>query len=173
MFKNISNFSNTSDYLSILNGALVTDVLFMFFLIFGLIHSKFLEQWYRKFRIAAGAEDVLILVIGVIITRFLYKYIFGNHFSILLFIILAVIVQVIHDILFYLFITWIPKGKNNMMDTFKLYAKEVNYHAILADSCMITLTSLLSSYFASLNLNSNLIILILTVYMVPYIVYTF
>ena len=173
MLKNISNFSNTNDYLSILNAALLTDLLFIFFLIFGVYHTKILELWYKKYTLAAVMQDTLILVIGVLIARFLYKPLFGDKFSIIKFTFLAVCIQIIHDILFYGFFTWIPKGKNNMMDTFKLYAKEVKLNAILADSCMMVLTSLLSSYFASFSINTNLIILILTLYMIPYAVYTF
>ena len=66
MFQNISHFNNTTQYLSILNGALITDLLFMFFLIFGVFHTKVLEQWYAKYTIAAAMEDTLILVIGSI-----------------------------------------------------------------------------------------------------------
>ena len=173
MLKNISNFSNTNDYLSILNAALVTDLLFIFLLIFGVYHTKILEQWYKKYTLAAVAEDTLILVIGILIARFLYTPIFGKEFSIIKFILLAVCIQIIHDILFYFFFTWFPKGKNHMMDTFKLYAREVKLNAILADSCMIALTSFLSSYFASFSTNHNLIILILTIYIIPYAIYTF
>jgi uncharacterized protein YacL len=173
MLKNISYFSNTSDYLSILNAALVTDLLFIFLLIFGVYHTKILEQWYKKYTLAAVIQDTLILVIGVIIARFLYKPIFGEEFSLIKFTLLAVLIQMIHDIFFYFFFTWIPKGKNHMMDTFKLYAKEVKFNAILADSCMMALTSFLSAYFASFSANINLILLILTIYIIPYAVYTF
>ena len=173
MFQNISHFTKTSDYLSILNAALMTDLLFIFLLIFGVYRTKILEQWYRKYTLAAAIEDVLILVIGVIIARFLYEPLFGSKFCIIKFTLLAVCVQVIHDVLFYLFFSWIPKGKNKMMDTFKLYAKEVSFYAVVADSCMMASTVLLSSYLASLNLNTNLILLIFVIYLFPYAIYTF
>jgi uncharacterized protein YacL len=173
MFAPISNFANTSDYLSILNAALLTDLVFMFFLIFGVIHTKVLESWYKKYTLAAVMEDVLILVIGIVLARFLYKPIFGPTFSIVKFTLLAVFIQIIHDILFFLVFTLIPKGSNKMMDTFKAYAKEVSFNAILADSCMMILTSLLSSYFASFSTNTNIILLIFIVYLIPYTVYTF
>ena len=173
MFQNISNFFNTSDYLPILNAALITDLIFIFFLIFGIIKSSVLKEWYRNYTLAAVIEDVLILVIGIIITRFFYKYFFGNTFSLLYFTLLAVFLQIIHDFLFYLFFSFIPKGSNKMMDTFKDYGKEVKWKAILGDSCMITLTSVLGSYLASLSLNTNIIIVILTIYTIPYALYTF
>jgi uncharacterized protein YacL len=173
MFQNISNFNNTSDYLPILNGALLTDLLFLFFIILGIINSPVLRQWYSKYTLSAVMEDVLILVIGIIIKRFFYKYIFGNTFSLFHFTLLAIFIQVIHDFLFYLLFSIIPKGKNKMMDTFKDYAKEANWKAIFGDSCMISLTSVLSSYLASLSVNTNIIVLILTIYIIPYTIYTF
>jgi uncharacterized protein YacL len=173
MFQNISHFTNTSDYLSILNGALLTDLLFMFFLIFGVFHSKVLEQWYAKYTIAAAMEDTLILVIGVIIARFLYQLIFGHVFSLWKFTLLAVCIQVLHDILFYIFFSLVPKGSNQMMDTFKAYGKEVSFYAILADSCMMVSTCLLSSYLSSWTTNSNIVLLIFVLYMFPYTLYTF
>jgi uncharacterized protein YacL len=173
MFQNISNFYNTSDYLPILNGALITDLLFIFFLIFGIIKSPMLREWYRNYTLSAVIEDVLILVIGIIITRFIYKFIFGNTFSLLYFTLLAIFLQIIHDLIFYLFFSFIPKGSNKMMDTFQNYAKEANWRAIFGDSCMISLTSVLSSYLASFSFNTNIIILVFTIYIFPYALYTF
>ena len=50
----------------------------------------------------------------------------------------------------------------------KDYAVEVGGGAILGDSFMMILACLLSSYFAVYSLNTNIIILILSVYFIPY-----
>ena len=171
MFKSISDFNNTSDYLSILNGALITDLCVIFLLIFGFIKSKVLIEWYRKYNLSAVIADVLIIVIGIIMARFAYPYVFGEKFSLIKFIGLAVVIQILHDILFYYMFKLVPRGKNMMLDTFKDYANEVGFKAVLSDSLMIISTCLLSSYFVSLNLNTNIIILILSVYILPYAVY--
>ena len=171
MFKSISNFDNTSDYLSILNGALITDLCVIFLLIFGAINSKVLFEWYRKYNLSAVIADVLIIVIGIIMARFAYPYVFGEKFSLVKFIGLAVFIQILHDILFYYMFKMVPRGKNKMLDTFKDYANEVGFKAVLSDSLMIISTCLLSSYFTSLNLNTNIIILILSVYILPYAIY--
>lgn len=171
MFKNISDFNNTADYLSILNGALITDLCVIFLLIFGFIKSKVLIEWYRKYNLSAVIADVLIIVIGIIMARFAYPYVFGEKFSLIKFIGLAVVIQILHDILFYYMFKLVPRGKNMMLDTFKDYANEVGFKAVLSDSLMIISTCLLSSYFVSLNLNTNIIILILSIYILPYAVY--
>jgi uncharacterized protein YacL len=100
--RNISNFNNVNDYLPMLNGAIGAD-LFIIFIVYytRFFNSKFLMKWYETYRLSAVVADVLILVIGMIIARYLYNYIF-SEFSLFKFIILALGIQIIHDILFYI-----------------------------------------------------------------------
>jgi len=170
MFKNISDFNNVNDYLPILNAVLITDIVVILLLIFGFIKSKVLVEWYKKYNLSAVIADILIIFIGIIITRYIYPKLFGE-FSIIKFTILAVLVQIIHDILFYILFKNIPRGTNMMLDTFKDYANEVGFNAILADSGMMIMASLLSSYLTGQSLNTNSILLIVLVYILPYIVY--
>ena len=58
-----------------------------------------------------------------------------------------------------------------MLDTFKDYAKEVSYRAILSDSGMMILASLIASYLANKSLNVNIIVLIVSMYLLPYLLY--
>jgi hypothetical protein len=170
--KNISNFYQVKDYLPLLNAILITDLLIIFLLIIKVIKSEVLKEWYREFNLSAVIADVLIIFIGFIITRYIYKYIFSDY-NIVTFLLLAVFVQMIHDILFYFLFSIIPTGKNKMIDVFKKYGKEVGYKAILADSSMMIIAGITASILSGFNLNTNLIILILTVYIIPYAIYTF
>jgi uncharacterized protein YacL len=170
IFKDISSFNNINDYLPILTACINVDLIVIFCVYHGLIKSKYLKSWYRKFNLSAVIADVLILVIGIIIARYIYKYLFKT-FNIWLFTGLAVVIQIIHDILFYLFFNNIPLGYNYMLDFFKLYAKEVGAGAILGDSSMMILSCLLSSYLANFNTNSNIINLIISCYFIPYMIY--
>jgi hypothetical protein len=120
--------------------------------------------------LSAVIADVLIILIGLIITRAIYYYVFDS-FSIVKFVILAVIVQIIHDILFYVFFSNIPRGINKMIDTFKDYANEVSYKAILADSGMMIMSCLIASYLVNKNTNINIIVLISFLYLLPYLLY--
>ena len=170
IFKDISKFNNINDYLPILNGSLTADIIIIFLLFNNVFHSIYLKKWYKKFNLSAAIADTLILVIGIILARFFYGYLF-KEFNIWLFTGLAVVIQIIHDILFYLFFNNIPKGYNYMLDFFKSYAKEVGVGAILGDSLMMILACLLSSYFATFSLNQNIITLIITSYFIPYMIY--
>jgi len=169
-FKNIANFSNTSDYLPILNAVIITDLFVISLLNAGWIRSRTLRQWYERFGLSAVIADVLVIVLALIITRALYFFVF-QKFSIVQFAILAVIVQVIHDISFFVFFSAMPKGTNRMLDFFKEYAKESSYGAILSDSGMMVMSSFLASFLASQNLNTNIIVLVSFVYLLPYLLF--
>ena len=170
MFKNIAIFSNTKDYLPLLNGVLITDLFVILLLNMKLINSQVLRKWYSQYNLSEVIADVLIILIGLIITRAIYYYIFDN-FSILKFILLAIVVQVIHDILFYILFKNVPRGMNRMLDTFKDYASEVSYKAILSDSGMMVMAAIIASYLAGESLNKNIIVLVVAVYALPYLLY--
>jgi len=170
MFTNIANYNNTTDYLPLLNGVLITDLFVILCLNTKLIKSVVLRKWYDQYNLSAVIADVLIILIGLIIARAIYYYVFDT-FSIIKFVFLAVLVQVIHDILFYIFFTNVPRGINKMLDTFKDYANEASYKAILADSGMMIMASLLTSYLAGKSVNTNIIVLIAFVYILPYLLY--
>ncbi len=169
-FKNIANFNNTSDYLPLLNAVIITDLLVILLLNTRVINSKVLKEWYGQYNLSAVIADVLIILIGLIITRAIYYYVFDT-FSIGKFIVLAVIVQVIHDLLFYQLFKSVPRGINRMLDTFKDYGNEVSYKAILADSGMMITACLLASYLANKDTNTNIIVLIVITYLLQYLLY--
>jgi uncharacterized protein YacL len=173
MFTNISKFSRISDYLPILNGAILADILIIAALFYTpLFKSSQLERWYNKYGLSAVIADVLILVIGIIIARALYSRIFGEKFNIVWFVLLVVGIQIIHDVLFYGLFQTVPVGKNKMLDLFKDYAKEVKGGAIVGDSVMIVIAALAASLLAGVSLNANIITLIGLTYVLPYILHT-
>lgn len=169
IFQDISNFNNVNNYLPILNGCVNADLIIIFLLYNGIFKSELLKKWYKKYQLSAVLADVLILVIGIILARFFYKYFFKS-FSIWKFTGLAVIIQIIHDFLFYWFFKSVPTGYNAMLDFFKDYANEVGVGAILGDIFMMILACLLSSYFATYSLNINIISLIISLYFIPYMI---
>lgn len=170
MFSNIAKFENTQDYLPLLNGVLFTDLFIILLSNTRVIDSRVLRKWYESYNLSAVLADVLIIFIGLIIVRALYYYIF-TEFTIFKFIVLALVVQFVHDILFYAFFKSVPRGANRMLDTFKDYANEVSYKAILADGGMMVMAVIVGSYLATKNVNTNIIVLILLLYLLPYLLY--
>ena len=171
MFGDISNFNKVSDYLPIFNGVLVSELIILLLVSLGFFKSVFLKEWYLNFDISAVIMDLLILVIGFIITRYLYKKVFSDY-KLWKFILLFLVVQIVHDILFYILFEYIiPKGHNTVIDLFKKYAKEVGVGAILGDSFMVIVSCVIASLLAKKNLNFNLITSIVTMYIIPYLIF--
>jgi hypothetical protein len=58
-----------------------------------------------------------------------------------------------------------------MIDTFKDYAKDVSYKAILSDSGMMVMAAFIASYLANQSANTNMIVMIVSLYFLPYLLY--
>ena len=172
MLKDISNFSNLNDYLPIINGAVLSDIIIIFILYYTpFFNSKYLMKWYETYRLSGIIADVFIIIIGFVITRYIYSRL-NLEWNPLKFLLLYLIVQITHDFLFYLFFNSVPRGLNRMLDLFKDYAIEVSYKAILGDSFMIIIAVIAAMIFAKFSLNTNIIILVVLIYLIPFVLYT-
>jgi hypothetical protein len=169
-FKDISNFNNVNDYLPLFNGVIITELIVLFLFNNKIFKSKSLKDWYAKFNLSAIIADVFIIIIVFIIVRLIYSYIFTT-FSILKFIALLVLVQTIHDILFYFLVINIKRGTNKMIDVFKDYIKEHKTSILFADSLMMISGGLFASYMAHFNMHINIGLLIVLIYLIPFFLY--
>jgi hypothetical protein len=172
MFKDISQFDNIDDYLPIITAILIVEIITIILSFTNITESKFLKVWYKDYKLYAILADVSLIFLGFVITRALYYYVF-DEFSIINFILLMVAIQVIHDTLFYLMITSIPKGSNKIIDILKDYADEISYWAILGDSMMMISSALIAAYIAYFEVNTNIIIFAFLVYILQFILYTY
>ncbi|MFY7731595.1 MAG: hypothetical protein ACOVRN_18895 [Flavobacterium sp.] len=166
----MSNIADSTSFLPLLNAVLITDLFVISLLNMGVFKSNVLKKWYSTYNLSAVIADVLIILIVLIITRAIYYKIFDT-FSLFNFIILAIILQVIHDILFAILFSTVPRGVNRMLDTFKDYANEMSYRAVFADSGMMIMSSLIAAYLLNKNNNTNIIVLISFLYLMPYLLY--
>ena len=166
----LANFGNTNDYLPLFNSVLITDLLVLGLLRTNVIKSEVLNKWYSKYNLSAVMADVLIILIVLILARFVYSCIFDTY-SLPKFIMVAVGLQVVHDLLFYALFSNVPRGANQMLDTFKDYANEMSYKAVIADSGMMIMACLIASYLVGRNINTNIIVLVSFLYLLPYLLY--
>jgi uncharacterized protein YacL len=175
MLKDISHFDNTSDYLPIILAVLIVDMVVISTAVTETIHVKSLNAWYHNFGLSAVLADVLIIVIGIIIARFIYPFFF-KEYAFLPFLFLVIAVQLVHDLLFGFALSKIPRNVNTKTPTifnvFKEYAQEVGFHILLVDAAMIGFSTILASYFATWNANSNIVLLIVALYILPYLLYS-
>ena len=165
-----NNIADYTGFLPLLNAVLITDLFVISLLNMGAFKSEILRKWYSQYNLSAVIADVLIILIVLIITRSIYYSVFDT-FSLLKFVILAVLLQIAHDLLFAAFFSIVPRGTNKMLDTFKDYASEMSYKAVIADSGMMIMSCLIASYLVNKNNNTNTIVLISSVYLLPYLLY--
>jgi len=168
--KNISHFNNVNDYLYILNAAIIVDIIVIYLSNINYIKCKSLKKWYRIFGLSACIADVLSSMIGVILARLFYYLVF-RQYNLLLFIILAVFIQLVHDISFYIFFSSVRKGSNQMLDLFKEYAEEMSYKILIADAEIIIFTCIFASLFANFSISLNIFLFIIFFYLAQYFIY--
>ncbi len=172
--KPLINYKDYNEYLPIITSNIYADLLIIIITFSGVLGTgkswQVLTRWYKKYRLSAMLADILIGVIYLLIARYIaYKLKF--KISLFEFGVLAVIVQIILDFLFYILFSLIPKGSNNMLDLFKDWAKFAKADALWGDSILILVGVVLSAYLNQQTLNTNLFILIVSLYLVPYIIY--
>jgi hypothetical protein len=158
------------NFISLLNGALATDLIVISLALAGYLNSNSLMIWYKRFGLGAVIADVLILVIGFIIAFYIYNYFFKTY-NIFYFILILILVQITHDVLFALFINNY-KGNSPFINVFKLYAKEVGYKILIVDALMLISTVLIEKYLSSMSKTFNIITLIILVYITPYLIFS-
>jgi len=159
------------NYLALINSALNTDLFVMWFVVFRHFKSKMLREWYKLYNLGAVLADVLSLTIGLIIAFYIYPLVFSTY-SIYYFSMIAVVVQICHDLLFSFFFNLVPRGRSRILDTFKDYAKELGVWILLGDSLMIIGTIILYTFFQKMSIEANIISLIVSLYFVPYLLYS-
>ena len=167
----IANFNDTSSLLPIVTSAISVDVFVVFLVVFGWIKSRALQEWYHKYGIAAVMADVLSIVIGILLARFVYTRFFsmGGMATLCG---LAVAIQMTHDVIFAQFFYAVPRGRSAILDTFKDYATENGPVILLFDAAMIVATLFMASLLVTFSLNVNLILLIVILYILPYALYS-
>ena len=170
--KPTTDFKDKFEYIPIITANIYAD-LFIIFVTFSRIYYKSLtlEGWYKKYRLSAMIADILIGVLYILLGRYLV-YTQDLKVGLTAFAFLCVVIQVIFDYLFYLLFTIMPLGTNNMLDFFKGYAKEVGINALFGDSILVVFAVILSALLNTRSFDTNIVFLILSIYLTPYFIYT-
>jgi hypothetical protein len=170
--KPTTDFKDKFEYIPIITANIYAD-LFIIFVTFSRIYYKklTLEGWYKKYRLSAMIADILIGVLYILLGRYLV-YTLHLNVGLTAFAFLCVVIQVIFDYLFYLLFTIMPLGTNNMLDFFKGYAKEVGINALFGDSILVVFAVIVSALLNTRSFDTNIVFLILSIYLTPYFIYT-
>ena len=168
----ISNANNTLDFIQIFTAVLIVDFIVILIAKKTNKFGKVINVWYEKLGMTAVMLDVFIIVIGIIITRYIFTY-FQIPFNATYFILIALIVQLIHDILLYLLVI-VPstKGTSTVLDIYKDYATENGAYILLADSMMVLASCLIAMLLKQQDNHVSVSLMILVIYLIPYYVYS-
>lgn len=130
--------------------------------------TRSLDVWYEQFGIVAVISDCLVIILGILLAQFINPRASPTGLAIT-----SVIIQLIHDYLFYIgVILPIPKGHNKVIDLFKKYASEGGYQILIADAAMISGSVMLADHFTAYSRDIVTFVGLLGVYALTFGLYT-
>jgi hypothetical protein len=171
----ISNYKHISNIPYLLLGILIVDILVLFLVRYMGIGGNSLNMWYDKLGLQAIIADVFIILIGFILGQIIYTHFIMPYYgwNAIIFILVVVLIQMIHDILlYYLVILPIPKGHNSIIDMYKVYAEENGFAIIPGDSMLMIGSAIVTFGLKYLPDYAITFITIFTIYTMIYILNT-
>jgi len=152
--------------------ALLVSVLLIEFLV--IVSANYIQtgqaiyRWYKEFGPVAVISDVTSVLIGVMIANFFFPKV-----NIITLGLLSIMVQLIHDSLFFLFVIKpLERGKNSIIDLMKDYANENSFGILIADSLIMFSSVLLYSILSKQSKDKLIFLLVSSLYSLTYIIYT-
>lgn len=140
--------------------------------------SNAINNWYNNLGWTAVILDIVSIIIGFYIAKFIYEYMIENNYinnkyEFFKYLGIVLIVQILHDLSFYfLVINPYPKYANKVIDEFKEYAKHYKSQAVVADSLIyIATTPLLYLSLKKMDLNKNIFTSLVSFYLIGYILH--
>lgn len=163
---------NNIKFINIFSATVIVELIILIFFRFtkSFFSVKAINDWYDKLKWSAVILDLLIFIIGFYLTIFVNKYYKLNNY--IYFLLIQLVIQIIHDILFYRFIILKSEpGNSIVMDEFKYYAKNTNLGAIVGDSWMYLMG--IPLLIKTLKYDNEYLIFISTIclYLIGYLIY--
>ena len=175
-WEDISDMYELSDWMYIISAVLIVDIIVLFLIRYHPdIFGKTINVWYNRFKLNAVIADVFIILLGFGIARYVYtEYIYPKFdWNPAYFTGLSVLVQIVHDTLFYFGIVKpLPAGHNTMIDVFKEYGATAGVKAIASDSMMMIGSSVGAMLLKAAPPSLSAFIGLLAVYVVPFVLET-
>jgi hypothetical protein len=168
----ITNYNKTGDYLSILNGIIFVNIIIMLLVFRRIITPVIMYKWYSEYKIYAVLGDITTIFLVIILTRYIYSLWKPKTYSLGIFLATSVFAQICFDIFMYGVIQSVPVGSNQIIDIFRKYIKEGGLFIFTLDCSFTVFSILFASIFNTFTLNTNIILLISFLNMLPFMVFT-
>ena len=170
-----TNYKNINDWFYLVPAVTLVDFIVILLAKYPgqspLIGVKSLNEWYERFGVFAVGSDILSILIGILVTRYIYTL--GGFKNPLLFLVILVLFQLAHDLFFYVaVIRGLPAGHNQMIDVFKSYGDENGAKILVADSLMMLASVFTASFLMDLPSHVTTASFFVTLYALCYILYT-
>jgi hypothetical protein len=143
----------------------------------GVIGGNSLNAYFDTFGLEGILANTSLIVILFQVARWGYTRFYtetAHAWSPFVFVCALIVVQLIHDVLFYYgAINLIPSGNNEMIDALKKYSKEHGPRALAAHAAFLIFVGALAMFFKERSMIFIFITVSLSLYMLPYAVTTF
>ena len=141
---------NYHTIITLVVGAIIVENIVLFILYFNKKRGKTITQWYREFTIGAYTMDITSAIIGTLLATLLT----ANYY---LQFVYVVIIGLIHDISFGLFLNSVNTKTSKILEFYKDYAKEYGKQILIVDALILMSTLFVSNVL--LNTFSNSVII--------------
>jgi len=154
---------------AVVTSSLIVDMGWMVAVLTNTLKNKTIRQWYQEFGIGAVLSDIMSSSVCVLLVT-AWLPLKPTFYSILQVCSVAVGLQVIHDLSLYKLTQQAYSSK--ILNLFKAYGAENGASILVADASIIVSTLLLAMVLQSLPYCTVVLILLMALYILPYLVYS-
>jgi len=135
--------------LTLVIGAIIVESIGLILIYFSALTRRTIRQWYNEFTVGAYTMDITSILIGTYLAT-----LFTPNFYLQL--VYVVIIGLIHDMSFGVFLNSINTKSSKVLEFFKKYAKEYGKQILFVDALMLISTLIVSNFLLNYLSNANI-----------------
>lgn len=174
--EDVSEYENIYDWILIIIAAIVVEVIVLCLVRFCPdIFGKAINIWFNRFKFGAVLADVLTIMIGFGITRYVYsEWLYPTYdWNPLYFTGLSAVIQTLYVSFFYFVVVRpTPQGQNTMIDVLRDIVSSSGAKILGSDALKIMGASVITMLLKSAPLHVSASVAILSTYVIPFVLET-
>lgn len=174
--EDVSEYENIYDWILIIIAAIIVEVVVLCLVRFCPdIFGKAINIWFNRFKFSAVLADILTIMIGFGITRYVYsEWLYPKYeWNPLYFTGLAALIQTLYVSFFYFVVVRpTPQGNNSMIDALREIVTATGPKILGSEALKATGATLLTMLLKSAPLHISASIAILSTYIIPFVLET-
>jgi hypothetical protein len=172
----IGNYTDLGDLYPIASASLVGINFGVLFARMGGIGGLSLNTYFDTFGLEGVLANVSLLTIVFQIARWAYTTFYtsgGRPWSPFVFVCILILVQLLHDLIFYFgALQSFPSGKNDMIDVLKRYAAENGSRAMGGHAAFLIFVAVIAMFLKETTFMFSTLVLIVAFYALPFLITT-